>query len=212
MVKHDQSLKNEESGEDGIVKNKVNNSVEVAKTPEEIEAEERRKDPLYDRHHIVAKMPVIGDPTEQLMVSIFETELGDIPPMIPVIPQVDEQKVMTAINKMHVAEAGDSEETKNAKDLVNLVKKELKKYLDDGGDVNSFLQYYCGQLQSAFEERNLCKETMSRVLNTEDREMAQEMYVKLTEQLQSKGIKPFTLNRRQREYLGIIENTRGDGQ
>ena len=43
--------------------NAVATAPEREMTPEEIEAEERRKDPLYDRHHIVAKMPLVKEPT-----------------------------------------------------------------------------------------------------------------------------------------------------
>lgn len=176
-----------------------------ALTPSEDEAEVRRKDPLYDRHHIVAELPLMKDPIEQLMLSVFETELGDLPPPLPDIPQVDEASIRATIEKMPMTNLTDSEEAKDAQELVLQVKKELKRYLDEGGNINSFLQYYCNELRFAYEERRLYQQEISKALKQEDKEVVQELYIKLNEHLEEKGIKPLRLNRRQREYLGIID-------
>lgn len=175
-------------------------------TPEEIEAEERKKDPLYDRHHIVAKKPLVEDPTEQLILSVFSTELGDMPPMIPAIPEVDEKRMKKMINFLTLEKPDDTDEVKDAKSIVNDVKGELKKYLDEGGTVNSFLAYYVNQLDSAYRERNLCKEMQMKSMKNDAPEDARAFYYKCNERLSAKGIKPLTLTKRQKEYLGITEN------
>ena len=174
-------------------------------TPEEIEAEERRKDPLYDRHHIVAKMPLVKEPIEQLMLTVFTTELGDMPPMLPTIPAFDEERFEKLVNLTTLAEDGDTEEVLLSKDVVNEVKAELAKYLKEGGTINGFLAYYVNELDYAFRERNTCQELMMKSMKTDDPELAREVYNKFNERLTSKGIKPLTLTRRQREYLGIPE-------
>lgn len=174
-------------------------------TPEEIEAEERRKDPLYDRHHIVAKMPLVKEPIEQLMVSVFSTELGDMPPMLPAIPAFDEERFEKLINKRHVAEDGDSEEVLISKELVNQVKEELAKFIKEGGTTSGFLSYYVNELDSAFRERETCKEMQMKSMKTDDPEVAREMYFKINERLAAKGIKPLTLTKRQKAHLGIEE-------
>ena len=174
-------------------------------TPEEIEAEERRKDPLYDRHHIVAKMPLVKEPIEQLMVSVFSTELGDMPPMLPAIPAFDEERFEKLINKRHVAEEGDSEEVLISKELVNQVKEELSKFIKEGGTTSGFLSYYVNELDSAFRERETCKEMQMKSMKTDDPDVAREMYFKINERLAAKGIKPLTLTKRQKAHLGIEE-------
>ena len=175
-------------------------------TPEEIEAEERRKDPLYDRHHIVAKMPLVKEPIEQLMLTVFTTELGDMPPMLPAIPAFDEEKFekLAALRDTQ-KEEGDSEEVLISKDIVNAVKKELAKYLKEGGTTSGFLSYYVNELDKAFQEREMCKSLQMKSMKTDDPEVARDVYLKFNERLSAKGIKPLTLTRRQKEYLGIEE-------
>jgi len=185
------------------VTNAVQTAGEKVKTPEEIEAEERAKDPLYDRHHIVAKKPLVESPTEQLMLSVFSTELGDMPPMIPTIPEVDEEQVRKTICLLTLEKEGDSDEAKDAKALVNDVKAELKKFLDDGGTVNGFLAYYVNQLDSAFQERNTCRELLGKSMRQDSPEVARELFNKYNERLEKKGIKPLKLTSRQKQHLGI---------
>lgn len=181
------------------------NIPETPKTPEEIEAEERKKDPLYDRHHIVAKMPLVKEPIEQLMLTVFETELGDMPPMLPAIPAFDEARFNKLVNLQTLPEEGDSEEALLSKELVNQVKAELSKYLKEGGTTSGFLAYYVNELDSAFKEREMCKNMVMKSMKTEDPELAREIFNKFNERLSTKGIKPLTLTRRQKEYLGIQE-------
>ena len=99
----------------------------------------------------------------------------------------------------------DSEEVRAAKQMINEVKAELKKYLDEGGTVDNFLSYYVNELDAAFRERNLCKELQMKKLKTEDPAVAREYYYLINQRLADKGIKPITLTKRQKEYLGIIE-------
>lgn len=182
------------------------NKEERQLTPEEIEAEERRKDPLYDRHHIVAKMPLVKEPIEQLMLTVFTTELGDMPPMLPAIPAFDEAQFekLAALHDTQ-KEEGDNEEVLISKDIVNAVKKELANYLKEGGTTSSFLSYYVNELDKAFHEREMCKSLQMKSMKTDDPEVAREVYLKFNERLSAKGIKPLTLTKRQKEYLGIEE-------
>ena len=180
-------------------------TAEPQKTPEEIEAEERAKDPLYDRHHIVAKRPLLDSPLEQIIHSVFSVEVGDMPPMLPPIPTVDERQLRSAIESITIAKDGDSEEAKEAKRIVNQVKTALKEFLDEGGTVEGFLQHYVNVLDSAFNERNMCRELQMKSMKTDPPEVAREFYNTIQKRLEDKGIKRLTLTRRQKEYLGIEE-------
>ncbi len=178
---------------------------EPQKTPEEIEAEERAKDPLYDRHHIVAKRPLLDSPLEQIIYSVFSVEVGDMPPMLPPIPIVDEKQLKAAIESITETKESDSEEAKDAKKIVNQVKAALKEFLDEGGTVEGFIQHYVNVLDSAFNERNLCRELQMKSMKTDPPEVAREFYNTIQKRLDDKGIKRLTLTRRQKEYLGIEE-------
>ena len=175
------------------------------KTPEEIEAEERARDPLYDRHHIVAKRPLLDSPLEQIIYSVFSVEVGDMPPMLPPIPTVDEKRLKAAIESITETKEGDSAEAKDAKRIVNQVKIALKEFLDEGGTVEGFIQHYVNVLDSAFRERNMCRELQMKSMKTDPPEVAREFYNTIQKRLEDKGIKRLTLTRRQREYLGIEE-------
>ena len=104
-----------------------------------------------------------------------------------------------------VAEDGDSEEVLISKELVNQVKEELAKFIKEGGTTSGFLSYYVNELDSAFRERETCKEMQMKSMKTDDPEVAREMYFKINERLAAKGIKPLTLTKRQKAHLGIEE-------
>ena len=175
--------------------NAVATAPEREMTPEEVE----------DRHHSVAKMPLVKEPIEQLMLTVFETELGDMPPMLPAIPAFDEVRFNKLVNLQTLPEEGDSKEALLSKELVNQVKAELAKYLKEGGTTSGFLAYYVNELDSAFRERETCKEIQMKSMKTDDPEVAREMYFKINERLAAKGIKPLTLTKRQKAHLGIEE-------
>jgi len=188
------------------IDSKTNDVEQVAeKTPEEIEREARAKDPLYDRHHIVAAKPLLKDSVEQLMYSVFSVELGDMPPMLPTIPEFDEKRFAKIAGELTTTEKDDEEEVVLAKGIVNQVKQELAKYLAEGGTVNSFLAHYVNELDSAFKERQMTTQMMLKAMKTEEPAVAKEIYKKYSERLADKGIKPIVLTKKQKEYLGISE-------
>ena len=80
------------------------------------------------------------------------------------------------------------------------------KYLKEGGTINGFLAYYVNELDKAFHEREACKEMVMKSMKTEDPALARDIFLKFNERLAEKGIKPLTLTRRQKEYLGITED------
>ena len=125
--------------------------------------------------------------------------------MLPAIPAVDEVRGEKLVHLQTLPEEGDSKEALLSKELVNQVKAELAKYLKEGGTTSGFLAYYVNELDSAFKEREMCKDMMMKSMKTDEPELAREMFNKFNERLSSKGIKPLTLTRRQKEYLGIQE-------
>ena len=88
---------------------------------------------------------------------------------------------------------------------MNQVKAELAKFLEEGGTVNGFLAHYVNELDAAFREREMCKQLQMRTMKSDPPEVARELFGKLNERLEAKGIKPLTLTRRQRAYIGLEE-------
>ena len=60
---------------------------------------------------------------------------------------------------------GDSEKVKDAKQMVELAKKELRQYVLEGGDVKDFLQYYHGQLVDAHKEWTATQRTVMKAIH-----------------------------------------------
>lgn len=127
--------------------------------------------------------------TEQLMSWVFTTELGDMPMPIPPIGEEEKRDIAAIlISENPINEEKDDEMTKVCKEQVQLAKKEMAKYVGEGGDPDEFLQYYFKELKRAFEFRNdaiqQCEE-----LAEEDPAMASEFVKRINEKFAEEGIK-----------------------
>lgn len=102
--------------------------------------------------------------TEQVLDWVFTTELGDLPPILPSIPMYEEAHLVEIlVNKNKTLET-DDERTANGKQMVDLAKKELIKYISAGGDVHGFLQYYHDQLRQAHMQRQEAQQSLFRLV------------------------------------------------
>jgi hypothetical protein len=89
---------------------------------------------------------------EQVMSWIFSTRLGDPPPPLPQITIFDEVHLAEIIIADNPILETDSARVKECKEMVALAKKELVKFIKEGGDVEEFLTYYRDQLREAHHE------------------------------------------------------------
>ena len=139
---------------------------------------------------------------ELSMARIFTTELGDPPPpdFSMLVPIQDEAHLAEIILAGNPAIEGDSEAVKDAKKTVEAAKEELRKYIKEGGDASSFMQYYYGLLVQANQERQLAHKEVMNLIKT-DPDIAEEFYYKVNERLAGKGIKPVHISSKLKERL-----------
>ena len=140
--------------------------------------------------------------TEQVMRWIFTTELGAMPPPLPRIPIRDEAHMAEILMAKNPIFEGDSEKAKEAKQMVELAKKELIKYIKEGGTVYSFLEYYRGELMQAHNEWKERKKSVLQVVRDEP-DLAADYIAEINNRLSQKGIRPVKLPPKLKEQLGI---------
>lgn len=146
---------------------------------------------------------IVNTATEQLMGWIFMTEVGELPPPLPKIPDHEMlhfAEILMADNPVY---EDDSERTAEAKEAIRLAKKELAEYIKKGGEPGEFFRYYRGELEQAYKSRQIAKQSVQEILRQEP-EIALEYLDKVNERLESQGIKKITLHPKQLEHFGII--------
>lgn len=141
--------------------------------------------------------------TELHLARIFMTEIGDLPPPpIPKVPIHDEvhlEEILLADNPII---EGDDAKIQEAKQMVELAKKELRQYIKDGGDADSFIQYYYSKLTSAYQERRDSLREVMRVAK-EDPGIAGEYYRQVNKKLRDKGIKALAVPDKVKQKFGL---------
>ncbi len=140
--------------------------------------------------------------TEQVLSWIFNARLGDVPPVLPTLPLMDEAHLAEILAAPNPALEGDSEKVKEAKEMVELAKKELIDYLNNGGNVEDFLEYYRGELIQANNEWKASQQSVIQVIR-EEPEIAEEYIKEVNARLAEKGIKPVAIPPPLKKRLGI---------
>lgn len=139
---------------------------------------------------------------EQVMGWIFTTELGDMPPPLPQVADIDIVHLQEILDYKSKIGKDDTDQQADAKDTVNFAKEELRKYLEKGGSPDEFLAYYHDELQAAFMERNMAYDQVLKVISTEP-ELASDYVKKVNESLAKKNIKGIVLSPRVLARYGI---------
>ena len=142
--------------------------------------------------------------TEQVMSWIFTTELGAMPPPLPRIPIRDEAHMAEILMAKNPILEGDSEKAKEAKQMVELAKKELIKFIKEGGSVDEFFEYYRGELVQAHNEWKEYQKSVLQVVR-EEPDLAADYIREVNDRLSAKGIRPVKLPPKLKEQLGIAD-------
>ena len=140
--------------------------------------------------------------TEQMMAWIFTTELGGMPPPLPMISIHDEAHMAQILTAKNPALEGDSEKAKEAKAMVELAKKELIKFIKEGGSVDEFFEYYRGELVQAHNEWQDSQKSVMKVIR-EEPEIAADYIREVNARLNEKGIRSVKIPPKLLEQLGI---------
>lgn len=140
--------------------------------------------------------------TEQVMSWIFNTKVGNMPPPLPKMSIRDEAHLAEILMADNPALEGDSEKIKEAKEMVELAKKEAIEFVKQGGDVQEFLEYYHGVLREAHQEWQASQKAVMQVIR-EEPELAADYITEVNARLAEKGIKPVNIPPKFREELGL---------
>ena len=127
--------------------------------------------------------------TEQVLSWLCHVNPGELPTPPPPIPDGEMEKLAEIlISKNDIAE-DDSPEAAEAKQMVDAAKKEMMKFIREGGDPDDFMQYVFREQTKAFESRNLVSEMYAEIVE-EDPGMARDFAIKANEKLAEQGIVP----------------------
>ena len=129
--------------------------------------------------------------TEQVMLQIFNRELGDAPMPLPAaLPQKDMDELVSILLDKHPETSGDSDSIKYDKETLRLAKKEMMKFVKEGGDPYDFLKSYHDQLTQAFNRRfETHNFVMNAIRNGEDPAVVNDLVKRLNADLKKDGIK-----------------------
>ena len=140
--------------------------------------------------------------TEQVMDWIFRCEVGDPPPLLPKMSLLDQAHLAEILVSDNPIKDDDSERAKDAKETVQMVKKEFMAFIKEGGNPDDFLPYYHDQLVQAHEEWKMARKMAIDAVK-QDPDIAAEFLQQVNERLSAKGIKNVTLPPKMLEYYGI---------
>lgn len=126
--------------------------------------------------------------TEQLMSWVFSVTPGDMPMPIPPIGEEDRKNLAAILISKNPISEKDDEKTAFCKEQVDFAKKEMAKYIGEGGDPDDFLQYYFQELKLAFDKRN---DAINQLQETheEDPELAEQLREAINKKFEEEGIK-----------------------
>ena len=145
---------------------------------------------------------------DQALNNIFNTELGDDPPIPPgEIPIWEKRRLAEIlINKIEVTEE-DSDRMAERKEQVQFAKNELKKFIKEGGDPEDFFGYYYKELRKAHDRREDSAAIVRETVKTDDPEIARKLLDQVNEMLTKDGIKPIVLDNEDMLAMGYTFDT-----
>lgn len=149
--------------------------------------------------------------TEQVLDWVFTTRLGDVPPPLPNLPMFEEAHLAEILVNACRVKDTDDEVAKERKEIVDLAKKEMIKFVSDGGAPEEFLKFYHDELRQAHMEFQSAQREVFQVVR-EEPELAVDYLKRVNEQLTEKGIKPVRIPPKMAERFGIDLEVEGKEQ
>ena len=132
--------------------------------------------------------------TEQALLDIFTCNVGDPPLPLTDLPKDDLTNMWSILTSPNPVTDKDAEEVKIAKETLEVAKKEMAKFVQEGGKPDEFLSYYHGVLEKAYKKRMLATEEIYKVLEEQnDPEIARAMLKRVNKELRAEGIRPLPI-------------------
>ena len=144
--------------------------------------------------------------TEQVMGWIFNTTPGDMPPILLKIPIFEEAHLTEILFNKNEIKEGDDEKIIELKENVALAKKEMIKFIKEGGMPDEFLEYYRNVLRDAHMEFQNSQQEVFKMVK-EDPEGAAAYLEMVNARLAEKGIKQVKIPPKMAEKFGVVLET-----
>ena len=131
---------------------------------------------------------------EQLLSWICRAVPGEM--MLPLPPLVEEEKrdIAAILISRNDIKDTDSEDVAMVKEDVSFAKKELTKFIKEGGNPDEFFEYYNNVLKQSFEKRKFFIEELQAMQSDDESPATPEeikiMVDRVNESLSEEGIKP----------------------
>lgn len=150
------------------------------------------------------KMSIYKTPAEQALGMIFTTELGSPPPILPSIPRcTSKEQLHEFLERTFEYDKDASKAVNENRIMMNQVKDELKKYLDEGGSIGGFIDFYVGELRASHEQwKTAQKMLVDMARSGEDAESLRSFRDAANKLLAEKGIKAITVPPSVRKAMG----------
>lgn len=124
---------------------------------------------------------------EQVMGWIFACQPGMMAPLLPAITDEEKRNIAAILISKSVIKPTDDDKAIAVKQAVNQAKKEMMRFIKEGGDPQEFLEYYHEQLRMASNFRDIAFVQVQEAYE-EDPELGRELLSKVNEKLDSEGI------------------------
>jgi hypothetical protein len=129
--------------------------------------------------------------TEQVVSWIANSRLGDPPPILPMLPMVE--NIEKILNTDIVLYDDDDGRTEAVKANVAKMKQAMKAFVAEGGDPQEFLQFYQDELKAAHEEWRTSQAELMKKIREDDKRGAAVFLEERNKELEAKGIKPLAV-------------------
>lgn len=147
--------------------------------------------------------------TEQVLDWIFFTKLGDHPPPpLPPMAEFEKNHLYDILDSVNEIGEKDDATTRDRKKIVDEVKKDLKKFVDEGGDPRDFMEFYYNELVRAYDQKSATRAAIEKVVNEESADLAIDYIDQVNKKLEEKGIEGVELTEDQKQQLseGLNQN------
>ena len=128
--------------------------------------------------------------TEQALLEVFSRQRGDMPSFMPNISDRDRENLVAILLDKAKPSPNDDEWMAEDKEIINIAKDELRRYLKNGGNVDSFFEFYHNELMRSYYERKEAVKAIFDAYRTQDAELAEEFCKAVNTRLTEKGIRP----------------------
>ena len=168
------------------------NAVEKPLTEHERKIAEIKKKIKENPQRMPDTNSVFKTSLEQTLALMFTTELGKPPFPFPPLSAKDRERITEILISDNPVTEYDSDMVVFQKETVEQVKKEMRKFIKEGGDPQKFIDYYQNELRVAAQERSLAV-TESRKIMKESPELYKEFVETINTRFAEKGIKQIPL-------------------